>query len=367
MMEDRKINEKIINDMDEAEAAAYKQIFGVFDKSKGDFISVKFESKEKVDLAEEVLWEPDDYRKDPDELDEFTFDLMTAVVGEESMQMEKDIRDTDNARRDVDKIISVLSEKEISSMAVTFKINGITTEYVNDEKAGEKYLPKEAQLDKIREVVSSFANVVVVYSQEELERLQEEYRKKHENIKSPNDKTMPGKIYGDKEYEIRTQVYIRISETDYGKIKDMLTDEGIWVMANKITTRDDKSGMNMIIKAEDADKVRNILNQTEVPILQDVDGNIDWVDIKERSKKIENVTVDQLRDFQGKNKDKYDYVAFRKDDKYTVFADKECDIAIGSEKKTLKQVQTTVNSYKDTNKNKTNEMHKIKGNKEAER
>ncbi len=340
-MEKIKDNDINLSEVDEADALAYGQLFGVFDKDKGDFVSVKFESEKEIDLAEEVLWVSDDYKKDPDEPDDFTFELMTAIVGKEGMKTEKEARDRENAERDIDKIISVLSEKEISSMVATFRINGISVEYVNDEKAGEKYLSKEDQLAKIKEVIKGFKNVVVVYSQEELKELQDEYNRNQEYVKPTVDKTVPGKNNKDQEPEVKTQVYIRISEEDYKSVKSSIENEDIEVVSNKVTTRDDKKGINMIIKAADADKVRDMLQQNKISILQDVDGNIDWVDIKERSKKIENVTVRQLREFQHSNKDKFDYVAFRKEGKYTVFVDKACSIAIGQ--KTLSQANKADN------------------------
>lgn len=340
-MEKIKDNEMNLSDVDEAEALSYGQLFGVFDKDRGDFVSVKFESEKEINLADEVLWVSDDYKSDPDEPDDFTFELMTAIAGKEGMRTEKEARDRDNAERDIDKIISVLSEKEISSMVATFRINGISVEYVSDEKAGEKYLSKEAQLAKIKEVIKGFKNVVVVYSQEELKELQDEYKRNQEYVKPTVDKTVPGKYNEEQEPEVKTQVYIRISEEDYRAVKNSIENEDIEIVSNKVTTRDDKKGINMIIKAADADKVRDMLQQNKISILQDVDGNIDWVDIKEHSKKIENITVGQLREFQQSNKDKFDYVAFRKEGKYTVFVDKECNIAIGQ--KTLSEVNKAGN------------------------
>ncbi len=359
-------DEMILSAIDGAEALAYGQLFGFFDKNKGDFVSVKFESEQKIDLADEVLWVSDDYKKDPDELDDFTFELMTAVVGQESMKMEKEARDNENARSDIDKIISTLSEKEISSMVITLRVDGITEEYVSDEKAGEKYLSKEEQIDKIRETIKGFKNIVVVYSEEELRKLQEEYRQKQGKTKSSEDKPLSGDVNNKKETESKTQVYIRISEEDYEAAKAFIESQNIRFIANKVTTRDDKSGINMVIKAEDADKVRNIFYQNKISVLQDVDGNVDWSDIKKRSNKTENITIEQLREFQSKNNDKFDYIAFRKGDQYTVFTDKECNITIGSRQKTLAQIDETVKNSRKANSN-SNETNKTKNIKEVAR
>lgn len=319
-MSDKKVEDKILKDIDVSEAAAYKQVFGIFDKDNGDFVRIKSEESVK-----EI--KPKKERKNP------------------TRKTKAEIKD------DVEQIIQELSEKEISSMVITIKINGIVEEYVNDEKAGEKYLSKEAQIEKIKEAVNGFKNIVIVHSEEELLKLQEDLKKKLEKAKVM-DKSVSNKGKEViKEPEVKTQVYIRISENDYELIKSMIEKENIKVMANKVKTRDDKSGINLVIQLVDADKVRNILNQNDVPILQDVDGNINWSDIKERSNKFENVTVEQLRDFQNKNNDKFDYIAFREEDTYTIFADKNnCDIDIGAfVRKTLKQIDEKVASHRNIN------------------
>ena len=101
--------------------------------------------------------------------------------------------------------------------------------------------------------------------------------------------------------------------------------------------------------------------------MQDVDGNIDWSNIKERSNKFDNVTVDQLREFQSKNNDKFDYIAFRKGDIYTIFVDKKCDIAMGaSGRKTLKQLEEKVEEHKKTNQAKKDVESKVKTNNSKE-
>jgi len=348
-MSERKAEEKIIRDIDEAEAVAYKQVFGIFDKDNGDFIKIKSEEKAPTELKKgKGTRKP--ARKTKSE-----------IMGE------------------IDLFIQELSEKEISSMAITIKISGIAEEYVNDEKAGTKYLSKEAQVDKIKEAIKGFKNIVIVHSEEELQKLQEDFEKKQEKSKAKavekstdnNGKKVEEKAKNANEVpKVRTQVYIRISEKDYEAVRGIIEKENIKIMANKVKTRDDKSGINMVIQSVDVDKIRNIISQNNIPILQDVDGNIDWEDIKERSNKFENVTVEQLREFQSKNEDKFDYIAFRKDDSYTIFADKKCDIAIGtSGRKTVKQIDQKVKEYKQTNLVKKDTETKIKTNnsKEAER
>lgn len=337
----KKVDDKILKDNDEAEAAVYKQIFGIFDKDNGDFVKIKSEeSVKKIETPKKK-----NERKKP------------------SQKTKSEIKD------DVDRIILELSEKEIKSMVITIKINGNIEEFVNDEKAGEKYLSKDAQIEKIKEAVIVFKNIVIVHSEEELRKLQEDFIKKQEksknkndNIKDKNDDVKTESIKQTKDKpEIKTQVYIRISEDDYEAVKPDIENENIKLITNKVTSRDDKSGVNMIIKAAEADKVRTILNKNFISVLQDVDGNINWDDIKEKSNKFENVTVEQLRDFQNKNSDKYDYVAFRKEGRYTVFVDKKCDIVIGSSgRKTLKQIDEKVESHRNNNSINTDNKTKSK-------
>ncbi|HBN05714.1 MAG TPA: hypothetical protein DD434_07995, partial [Bacteroidales bacterium] len=85
---------------------------------------------------------------------------------------------------------------------------------------------------------------------------------------------------------------------DYEIAKSLIEDENIKILTSKMTSRNDKKGINLIIEAVDADKLRNLLSKNDIQVLQDVDGNINWEDIKERSNKFENVTVEQLREFQ---------------------------------------------------------------------
>lgn len=332
-MSDKKTDDKITRDIDEAEAVVYKQIFGIFDKDNGDFVKIKSEEKAPEELKQ----------------------------GKERKRSAR--KPKSEVKDEVDRIIQELSEKEISSMVITIKINGIAEEYVNDEKAGINYLSKEAQIEKIKKTINGFKNIVIVHSEEELLKLQEDFKKKQEKAKASDKIVDNNSKEAIKEPEIKTQVYIRISEEDYEAVKSLIEKENIKIMANKVKARDDKSGINMVIKSVDADRIRNIIDQNNISILQDVDGNIDWEDIKERSIKFENVTVDQLREFQNKNNDKFDYIAFRKDDVYTIFADTKCDISIGpSGRKTLKQIEAKVEDHKNINLNNASQDIKNKNN-----
>ncbi len=399
-MSDNKKDERILTDIDEA--TAYRQIFGIFDKDNGDFlkIEIKENAKGRVlprgrtigrdestgELHAPLRGKPVEEWSEQERL-QYTVETDLKLHGSIQQdtlslleqegyyfsdgQVHKSEKEAtkQNAEigSEIDMIIQELSEKEISSMVITIKINGIAEEYVNDEKAGTKYLSKEDQIEKIKEAIKGFKNIVVVHSEEELQKLQEDFRKKQEKMKESENKGIDNKMKEPvKESKVKTQVYIRISEDDYEAVRSLIEKENINIMANKVKARDDKSGVNMIIQFIDADKVRDILSQNDIPVLQDVDGNIDWEDIKERSNKIENVTVGQLREFQNKNKDKFDYIAFRKDDVYTIFADKKCDIAIGvSGRRTLKQVNSKVEEYK-SNRNKTSQNNRNKANNSKE-
>lgn len=412
-MSDKKTDDKIIKDIDEAEAVAYKQIFGIFDIDSGDFLKADIQENirnkglakgrtikhdEKTGELKASLRGKPVEEWDKQELLQYTVETDLILHGsiqqdtinlldkegyyfsDGSVYKNEDVKlngETEKSgqkpetENEIDRFIKELSEKEISSMVITIKINGIVEEYVNDEKAGEKYLSKDAQIEKIKETVNGFKNIVIVHSEEELKKLQEDFIKKQEKKKESEIKSIDNKGNKQmKESKVKTQVYIRISEDDYEMVRSLIEKENINIMANKVKARDDKSGVNMIIQFVDADKVRSILKQNNVPILQDVDGNIDWDDIKERSNKFENVTVEQLREFQSKNNDKFDYVAFRKDDGYTIFADKKCNIAIGaSGRKTLKQLEAKVEEHKKISPTKKGNKEKVKTNnsKEAER
>jgi hypothetical protein len=409
-MGEKKDDKILINNMDEDEKSVYNKVFGLFDKDKGDFIKVdveeiprkvilpigrtiKIDEKtgetkvslrgkpvEEWDKQEQLQYAVETDLMLHDEVQQDTQNLLDkegfyfsngAVYKNDNVKIndEKEIVNQ-NIENEVDIFIKELTEKEISSMVTTIRFNGNIEEFVNDEKAGEKYLSKEAQIEKIKEIVRGFKNIVIVHSEEELKKLQEDFIKRQDKDKTVEDNCKSDKGTNTKESsypEIRTQVYIRISEKNYEKVSGIVEKENIKIMANKVKTRDDKSGINMVIKFQDADMVRNILSQNDVTVLQDVDGNIDWEDIKERSNKFENVTIEQLREFQSKNNDKFDYIAFRKDDVYTIFADKKCDIAIGSSgRKTLKQIDQKVEEFKQTNPVKKNIESKVKTNRLSE-
>ena len=322
-MNETKKDERVLTDIDEAEAAVYSQIFGFFDKDSGNFL--------KVDVKENAK----DKKLPKSETAKFN-----AVT-------EKSDQETKN-KDEVYRFIEEISQKEISSMAITINVNGNVEEYVNDEKAGERYLPIEAQIEKIKLTISGFKDAVIVHSEEEFLKLQEEFKHKQEKAKIAESKAIGTNREEASEPAIKTQVYIRIPEKDYEAVKDIIDKENIKIMANMVKTRDDKSGINMVIKFQDADKVRHVLSQNDIAILQDVDGNIDWEDIKKRSNKFDNITVEQLREFQAKNKDKFDYIAFRKDDTYTIFADKKCDITIGTPgRKTVKQIDNQIHDFRN--------------------
>ena len=406
-MDEKKDNKILINNMDEDEKAAYNKIFGVFDKDKGDFIkitvgegprkailptgrTIKIDEKtgetkaslrgkpvEEWDKQEQLQYVVETDLMIYDEIQQDTINLLDTegyyfldgnVYKNDNVKInnEKEIVNQ-NIENEVDIFIKELTEKELSSMAITIKLNGNIKEFVNDEKAGEKYLSKDAQIEKIKETIKKFKNIVIVHSEEELKKLQEEFIERQEKSQvsetKNTDKKGEDKKYSASEQKPKTQVYIRISEEDYEIAKSLIEDENIKILTSKMTSRNDKKGINLIIEAVDADKLRNLLSKNDIQVLQDVDGNINWEDIKERSNKFENVTVEQLREFQSKNSDKYDYIAFRKDDVYTIFADKKCKIAIGdSGRKTLKQLESKVKEHKNINALQSNKNNKSKGN-----
>lgn len=351
-MSEKNSEDKMLKNIDEAEAAVYSQIFGLFDNGNGDFVKIKLDEKAKeIDNSK-----PKKKRKT------------------------KSGNTKSKAKDEINRIIQEISEKEIISMVLTVKISGISMEYVNDPKAGDKYMDKDAQIEKIKEAVKGFKNVVVVHSEEELNKLQEDYKIKMEKTKASREEKTETKSSTNKaipkddikETEDRANVYIRIFETDYNSIKADLEKENI-IMFTKTAaeTREDKAGINLIMKPGDVEQVKSLLSKKDIEVLQEVEGNVDWNNIKDNSRKYENITEEQLKQFQGKNKDKYDYIAFKKDNIYTVFADKQSDIEIGAPgKKTRSQLEETIKNHRNNetpaNKNEKTQ-NKLKGDKEETR
>lgn len=324
-MSDKKIDESMIEQIDEAEATTYRQIFGIFNKDDGDFVQVNLEKKPEAEKGAK----PKTERK------------------KAARKTKTEIKD------EVEQILNALSEKDISSMVIKIKINGKQEEYVNDQKAGTKFLSKEDQIEKIKEVIKGFKNIVVVHSEEELLKLQDEYNKKLDKSKANEQKKKDIKMDAEKpaeekHKEDKTQVYIRISEKDYGDVKSFIEAGNIKIFASKVKMRDDKTGINIVMKKEDLDKVKDILIENKINVLQEVEGNVNWNDIKSNSKEFKSINTEQLKEFQSKNQDKYNYIAFRKGNEYTVYADNACDIGIGvAEKKTIKQVDSSIKEYRN--------------------
>lgn len=288
----------------ELEDEEYSQFIGLFDKDAGNFI--------KVDVGYE-----------------------NRAIG--------DINKPE-INREFEDIVNNILTLNIKMMSTSVHING-KTEYFTTEKAGNT-LSKEEQVKKIVSIVKTFDELVIVHSEKELRELQKEYQKKHGTKKTVEQPGIED-----------TNVYIRITEKDYDDIKTEIQQSHINIAANKVRTRtNDKQGINIVASKKDASAIRDIIIKNNKQILQEVEGNTDWKDIKNSRNIYNNVTSSSLETFQKENDGMFNYIAFKNGEMYTIYVDENCNIPIeGEKRKTLADVEFSVKDYKEANVSEKNE------------
>ncbi len=296
----------------------------------------------------------------------------------------------------ISKIITDLikDDKKIERFMTSINIKGVQELYIDD--AAQKgvtegpvnYLSRQEQIEKIIETIVQFKNPVIVYSKEELERLQAEYREatgiKTNEKTEQLEKSKKSDVIKNKKSELlklmdeqSTCGYIRISNEDYLNIKNQIEELDIPFIAKESGV---KVGMNIIVPVDKIKELKNLVLENNINILQEVEGNIDWNKIKQIKgvKGLNNVSEGTLKEFQNANCDKFKYIAFEKDSKYSIYVEPSCSLTIQGDviekkeksgkqnKKTMKDVKVAKDEYKKS-KQESEDKSKEKNNDRGER
>lgn len=320
-MEEQRKNDISFDELDEAEAYAYKNIF-IFDKSDGKSVEVTVG---------------------------FNKEMETQAI---------------NNLSDIDKVLEELvNRKDIKSLSINININDKSEVYKSNKDLG---ISIEDTVRKIKEVIKDFKDIVIVYSREELDALQKQFREEHgldgHNIPSKLDEA--NKEYKDIRADFIKQIknneniskgYIRISNEDFASLGNIIEDSHIPYLSKNSEIKD---GVNIIVPINKMDMLKDVFMENEIECKQIVHGNIDWHNIKDTKNVYEYVTKEELLKFQELNNDKFRYIAFENKGKFAIYLQSECDIPllgrkknfnkINSNKKTMNEVKTQVENQKQS-------------------
>ncbi|WP_326910674.1 hypothetical protein [Sedimentibacter sp. MB31-C6] len=316
--------------------------------------------------------------------------IFIKTFDEHSIEITKEMSSTFEQLSELDvnikKVISDLikDDKKIERFMTFVNVKGVQELYIDDAahkgvtEGPVNYLSRREQIEKIIETIVQFKNPVIVYSKEELERLQAEYKKasgKTEPLEKSN-------MVNNKKSELlklmdeqSTRGYIRISNEDYLNIKKQIEELDIPFISKESGV---KFGMNITVPIDKIKELKNLILVNDIKILQEVEGNIDWNKIKQIKgvKGFNNVREETLKEFQNDNCDKFKYIAFEKDGKYSVYVEPSCPLIIQGDiikqkakfeklnKKTMKDVSIAKDEYKKSkqaSENKSKEKNNDKG------
>lgn len=292
--ENKEENYISIDELDEAEAYSFKDIVAIFDKETGNRVEV-FTQTEKV--KDEV------------------------------------ISDKEKEEITLDKILDELkSRKDIKGLTFDVHIDGKTESFKTSDKQGESI---SDAVEAIKLAVKDFKDIVIVFSREELENLQKEWRERN-GIEEPTEKLdeKEDKSYKEVKAEFTEKInsdesiakgYIRISDEDYAKLGDALDQNEIPYVASK---SDLKVGFNITVPIDKMDLLKEVLSSRDINSLQIVHGNVDWQDIKGTKNMCSGVSKEDFLKFQELNNNKFSYIAFENDKGFSVYMEKDCNIKI---------------------------------------
>ena len=338
-LEDKKENIIDANKLDEAEAFVYKDIFAIYDKKTNHYLQV------------------------------------TAQIDKEKEEIKVDVKE--NLENEIDKILNELIKRnDIKGITVDIRMNDKTETYKTNLELG---ISINDAVNKIRETIKSFEDIVIVYSKQDLELLQKQFREDNGLEVVKESKTTDHKNYSSIRAEFIEQIknneslskgYIRISDEDFTNLGDILDKNEIPYLAKGSELKD---GVNIIVPIEKMEVLKEIFVDNNIKCKQIVNGNVDWNEIKGTKNIFEYVTKEELRKFQELNNDKFKYIAFENKNKYAVYLENSCDISIvgrkksfninNTNKKTMDDLKRDVEIHKSNNTSKTNN-EKIKVEKE---
>lgn len=238
----------------------------------------------------------------------------------------------ENEEITLDKVLDeLMSRTDIKTLSLDINIDGKSERFVTNNNEPDKSISNA--VDKIRETTKNFKDIVIVYSKEELEFMQKEYRERN-GLGDPEEKANE-KSYSEAKAEFAEKInnnenlskgYIRISDVDFIKLGNILDKNEIPHVSNK---SDYKDGTNITVPIDKMDKLKEIIISNDIKCLQIVYGNIDWKKIKDsKPNTFHGVTKAEFEKFQEANKAKYKYIAFENDKGFSLYTEKDCDIKI---------------------------------------
>lgn len=373
-MEENKSNVQQFNESDkdedykrqieilENEISSIKEDYNNDEKYKDDVNFIKYSEMLKQIMDEYKINSPELF-KDKEDVKENViafFDKgsgnyiqVEAKINKEKNKVLTDLKE--NEEITLDKILDeLLTRTDIKTLTLDVHVNGKTEEFVTSDKPGKSI---SDAVEKIREVVKDFKDIVIVYSKEELEHLQKEWRERNGIEEPAKSNKVEEKGYEDVKSEFVEKInnnenvskgYIRVSDDDFNKLGNILDNNELPYVANK---SDRKDGINITVPIDKMDNLKEILISKDVECLQIVHGNIDWQKIKDDNPNVfANVTKEDFINFQGINNDKYKYIAFENNKGFSVYTEKSCNIKVKNLDKKEKTVQKDATEGKNNKK-----------------
>lgn len=281
----------------------------------------------------------------------------------------------------------IKNDKLIEKFMVIINTKGIEEAYIDDESHNGvaegvvQFLSRQEQIEKIMSTLVTFKDPVIVSSKEELEKLQAEFIETHG--KKLVHRSEEKEVIRDKKAELlklmneqKTRGYIRISDEDYIEIKNQIEEMGITYIAKE---SGNKLGMNIVVPVNEMHELKDLLLKSEIKILQEVEGNTDWFKFKKAEDiNTHDISSETLKSFQNLNSDKFKYIAFENEGKYSIYTEPGCTVEIkdekikykedgkNHEKKTLKEVAKKKDEYKKSKEEVTTKVNE-KNNSRGER
>ncbi len=296
----KELDEIIIDNVKEL-VTKENNFIAVFDKETGNYIQGEIENKEI---------EPIDEQK-----------VITDLKPDNEITLDKVLDE-------------LMSRTDIKTLTLDINIDGKSERFVTNNDEPDKSISNA--VDKIRETAKNFKNIVIVYSKEELEFMQKEYRERN-GLGDPEEKSDKAneKSYSEVKAEFAEKInnnenlskgYIRISDDDFAKLGDILDKNEIPHVSSK---SDYKDGINITVPVDKMDQLKEILISNDIKCMQIVYGNIDWKKIKDsRPNTFHGVTKAEFEKFQKVNNAQYKYIAFENDKGFSLYTEKDCDIKI---------------------------------------
>lgn len=334
------------NELDIEKIDIKKDIIAAFNNVTGNYVNIKIETEKEI--------EP--------------------IASDEKINKKILTNLRENQEITLDKILDeIVNRTDIKTLTLDIHIDGNYEEFATSNELGKSI---DDAVEKVREVVKDFEDIVIVYSMEELEYLQKEWRERN-GIEEPKEKAgsmIEEKSYEDTKAEFAEKInnnenvskgYVRISDDDFSKLGDILDKNELPYVANKSEKKD---GINITVPIDKMDSLKEILYSKDVKLLQIVHGNIDWQNIKDSKPNVfTNVTKEEFMKFQELNNNQHKFIAFENKKGFSVYTDRDCKIAVKftdnskekptekgasnkkSNNKTLSQVKKSVEDTKKEN------------------